>query len=82
MSVAQLIVRNIEESVVRSLRKRAADAGVSVEEAHRRLLREALARAPGKAAICFKDFLKGMPDVSDDSLFARPADRPRNVSLH
>ena len=40
--MAQLLVRNIEPAVVKKLRSRAASQGVSVEEAHRRLLRSAL----------------------------------------
>jgi len=38
-------VRNLDESVVRKLRLRAAAHGVSAEEEHRRILREALARS-------------------------------------
>src|SRR5258706_20477 len=38
----QLLVRDIESTVVKRLRVRAAAHGVSVEEAHRRLLRSAL----------------------------------------
>ena len=40
--MAQLIVRNIEDAVVRQLRVRAASHGVSMEEEHRRVLRTAL----------------------------------------
>ncbi len=40
--MAQLLVRDIEASVVARLRLRAAAEGISVEEAHRRLLRAAL----------------------------------------
>lgn len=38
----QLIVRNIEDAVVRPLRTLAATHGVSMEEEHRRLLRSVL----------------------------------------
>jgi antitoxin FitA len=40
----QLLVRNVEESVVLKLKRRAAAHGVSVEEEHRRVLKEALSR--------------------------------------
>jgi antitoxin FitA len=40
--VPQLIVRNIEEAVVRQLRTLAATHGVSMEEEHRRLLKSVL----------------------------------------
>jgi len=43
--MAQLLVRDLEASVVRKLRLRAAAHGVSAEEEHRRILREALARS-------------------------------------
>jgi plasmid stability protein len=38
----QLLVRDIESAVVKELRRRATAEGVSVEEAHRRVLRSAL----------------------------------------
>lgn len=41
----QLLVRNVEDFVVRNLRRRAALHGVSAEEEHRRILREALMQA-------------------------------------
>ena len=37
----QLLVRNLETPVIRRLRARARQHGVSVEEEHRRILREA-----------------------------------------
>lgn len=38
----QLLVRNVDEFVVTKLRRRAVLHGVSAEEEHRRILREAL----------------------------------------
>ncbi len=40
----QLLVRDIDESLVRKLKRRAAAHGVSTEEEHRRLLKEALTK--------------------------------------
>ncbi|WFB37425.1 DNA-binding protein [Kiritimatiellota bacterium B12222] len=40
----QLLVRNVEESLVKKLKIRAAENGVSAEEYHRRLLAESLNR--------------------------------------
>jgi plasmid stability protein len=40
--VPQLLVRNVDEFVVKKLRRRAVLHGVSAEEEHRRILREAL----------------------------------------
>ena len=40
--MAQLLVRNIEEELVRILKLRAAQQGRSAEEEHREILRQAL----------------------------------------
>lgn len=42
----QLLVRNIDETLVRKLKLRAAENGVSAEEQHRRILAEALSGTP------------------------------------
>ncbi len=61
----QLIVRNLEDQVVRALKRRAARNHRSAEAEHREILREALAREmEGRG---FKDFLLSMPDVGDDA---------------
>ncbi len=55
--MAQLLVRNLEDELVRDLKKRAGEHGVSVEEEHRRILREALrADAAGKRKSCLAFF--------------------------
>lgn len=40
--MAALTVRNVEEELVRKLKRRAVEEGVSAEELHRRILRRAL----------------------------------------
>jgi antitoxin FitA len=40
--VPQLLVRNVDEFIVKKLRRRAVLHGISAEEEHRRILREAL----------------------------------------
>ena len=40
--MAALTVRNIEDDLVRALKRRAVEEGVSAEELHRRILRRAL----------------------------------------
>lgn len=78
--MAQLIVRRIEEEIVTRLRERAARRGVSAEEEHRRILREAVLEArPRRGNL--KDHLGRMPDVGDDKLFGRPHAKPRRLSL-
>ncbi len=76
---AQLIVRNLEEEVVRELRLRAARHGRSAEAEHREILREAL--LPPKAKMSFKEFLLTMPNVGEDADFERRDDRGREVEL-
>ena len=79
--MAQLVVRKIEESVVARLRRRAARHGVSVEEEHRRILRDALLPGGGKEAMTFKAYLLEMPPGGDDAAFARPPATLRRVRL-
>ncbi len=63
--MSQLIVRQIEERVVRKLKKQAGQHGVSMEEEHRRILREALLGRAAKRS-SFKEALLAMPDAGDD----------------
>lgn len=77
--MSQLLVRDLESSVVKKLRSRAAVEGVSVEEAHRRLLRKALNGQPGPQ-VNFLEYLRSIPKGGDIP-FPRSADLPRKVSL-
>lgn len=52
----QLLVRNVDEFVVNKLRRRAVLHGVSAEEEHRRILREALLQ-PDERARTLMEFL-------------------------
>lgn len=45
--MSQLLVRNLDKSLVGKLKRRAAAQGVSAEELHRRILRESLERPAG-----------------------------------
>jgi plasmid stability protein len=70
--LSQLVVRNVEERLVRALKRRAAQHGHSAEAEHREILRQALeVEAEGES---FKDFLLSMPNVGDDEVFARVHD--------
>lgn len=42
--MAQLLVRDIDDSLVRKLKRRAREHGLSAEEEHRRILKENLTR--------------------------------------
>jgi antitoxin FitA len=63
--MSQLIVRNIPESLVSKLRRRAAENGVSAEEQHRRILRESLEGGTGTTK-SFKDHLLSLEDTVED----------------
>jgi len=78
--MSQLIVRQIEDKIVKKLKARAGLHGVSMEEEHRRILREALLGKKG-ARPSFKEYLLNMPDVGADMVFDRPRERGRKVEL-
>lgn len=69
--MAQLIVRQLEDSIVRKLRTRAAEAGVSVEEEHRRILRETLLKGHGRHFKSFREHLLSIPTGGEDLLIER-----------
>ncbi len=78
--MSQLLVRDIEPAVVAKLRKSAAAQGVSVEEAHRRLLRASLLGDQPGSQDDFLAYLRGIP-TSKTIDFPRATDRPRSVEL-
>lgn len=69
--VANLIVRDIDESLVRALKQRAASHGRSAEAEHREILASAL-RRPRKRSLA--EVLAAMPNVGRDEDFARVED--------
>ncbi len=75
----QLIVRNLEEEVVRELKLQAARHGRSAEAEHREILREALLPAQKRRSV--KEILLAMPPVGEDSDFERAPDLGRDVEL-
>ena len=76
----QLLVRKIETAVVKELRKRASDQGVSVEEAHRRLLRTALLGEQPGAGADFLTYLQAIPEDGDIE-FERVRSQPSEIEL-
>lgn len=74
-SMAQLIVRNLDERVIQLLKQRAAAHGHSAEEEHRRILQSAL------QSVGLADHLTSIPEVGDDEDFERQDDLPRPVEL-
>jgi antitoxin FitA len=67
--MAQLIVRNLDEDLVRELKLRAARHGRSAEAEHRAILEAELRREARGSS--FKEVLCSMPDVGEDADFAR-----------
>jgi plasmid stability protein len=78
--MAQLIVTNLEEEIVRRLQVRAAEHGCSMETEHRSILRIALGMAPTEEQD-FKAALLAMPDIVTDADFERDQDLGREVEL-
>lgn len=74
--MAQLLVRDLPEAVVRSLKVRAARHGRSAEAEHRRILEEALLPSGP-----LKEWLLAMPPGGTDADFMRRRDRGRRLSL-
>jgi antitoxin FitA len=82
--MAQLLVRNVPDEVVRSLKLRAAALGISAEEEHRRILAKAMVEADKKANESrIRDLLNlpgaGDTDDSDDWRFDRSDARNARV---
>lgn len=75
--MAQLIVRNLPEELVRALKLRAAENMRSAEEEHREILRSAL--QGDKPSL--KSLLAAIPEVGEDADFAREQDLGRSVDL-
>lgn len=71
--MAQLMVRNLDDELVKALKRRAARHNRSAEQEHREILKQALL-GPRRRPLA--DVLASMPDVGADSDFVRlQADR-------
>jgi plasmid stability protein len=77
--MAQLIVRNLDEALIRHLKKKAGDSGHSMEAEHREILRKALLGSRDKMSL--KQWLAAIPNAGKDSDFARVPGKPRKVRL-
>jgi plasmid stability protein len=76
---AQLIVRNLDPSIVAALRMRAARHGRSVEAEHRDILVTTL--RPRRKRQTLKEALLAMPNVGKDADFTRVRQRTRAVRM-
>jgi antitoxin FitA len=77
-SMAQLIVRNIEDAVVEALKREAARNGRSAEAEHREILRRHLMKGPRRS---LKAHLLAIPDVGEDGDFDVGRPPARRVDL-
>ncbi|HEX9407825.1 MAG TPA: DNA-binding protein [Thermoanaerobaculia bacterium] len=77
--MGQLIVRNVDDKLIRELKIRAAEKRRSAEAEHREILRKALSRKnPNKT---LKDVLLEMPGGVRDVDLERRRDRGRKTRL-
>ncbi len=70
--MANLVVRNIDDAIVKSLKERAGKHGISAEAEHRNILQSALS-IPLKRK--FSEVLKAIPNVGEDADFIRQQDQ-------
>jgi plasmid stability protein len=66
--MADLLVRGVDDALVRALKERAGAHGRSAEAEHRSILAAALARPQRRS---FAEVLAAMPDAGTDADFAR-----------
>ena len=66
--MAQLIVRNLSDDLVKALKQRAAKRNHSTEQEHREILQSVL-RGPKRRNLA--DVLAAIPNVGEDSDFQR-----------
>jgi len=75
--MAQLLVRNLDDELVRLLKIRAAGHGLSMEAEHRSILKMVLSKQEGNIP-SFKKLLLDMPEI-DDSDLLRSTDFGRDI---
>ncbi len=75
----QILIRRLDQQVVRRLRAKAASDGISAEEEARRILRRSLVGEMPDVPLI--EFLRTMPDVGEGRIFQRPKRKPRKVKL-
>ena len=69
--MANLIVRNIDDTIVKALKQRASRHGISAEAEHRKILEQVLLQPAKKS---FAEVLGSIPNVGNDSDFERVQD--------
>lgn len=81
--MSQLLVRNIPESLVKKLKRRAVEHGVSAEEEHRRILSEALLHADEKGTQPYTlfDHIRKLGEIAPDFEFGRKRRRGKRRAI-
>ncbi len=83
--MAQLLVRSVDILLVQKLKHRASAHGISVEEEHRRILKEALSKPladkPSLIEFLLSDGAAVHPEVELDIRRSRKLESHREVSL-
>jgi len=69
--MATLIVRNVDEKLIKALKARAGRRGVSAEAEHREILAQALLKSRKRS---FAEVIAAMPNLGQDSDFERVED--------
>jgi plasmid stability protein len=70
--MANLIVRNVDENIIKALKSRAGRHGTNAEAEHRKILAQVLLK-PRKRS--FAQAIAAMPNVGKDSDFKRVQDK-------
>ncbi|MEE8057935.1 MAG: hypothetical protein V3T17_08875 [Pseudomonadales bacterium] len=69
--MANLVVRNIDESIVRALKAKSGEKGISAQALHRQILADTLLNPAKKP---FVEVLASIPNVGEDADFERIQD--------
>lgn len=76
--MTQLLVRNVPDALVKKLKRRAVEHGVSAEEEHRRILKSALsAPVSKKSKRTLFDAFRELGRIAPDFEFERDRSRTR-----
>lgn len=73
--MASLIVRNVDDEIVKALKIRAGEKGISAEAEHRNLLADALLTPRRRS---FEEIIQSIPSVGRDDDFTRKEDESPN----
>lgn len=76
--MANLVVRNVEEGIIKALKTRAGRRGTSAEAEHRKILTQALLKSRKRT---FAHVIAAMPNVGKGSDFERVQDKHSRTVL-